>query len=411
MKKFYILLLTLIFGFGLQSLIAQDWEQVSSLPSSFQTHHSYGFALNGKGYIVTGAVGVQQISVDNFYEYNPSSDEWTALPDFPSNRSFGIGTTLDGKAYFGFGYDNINDRNDLWVFDPNTGDWTSLANCPCTGRIHPAMVAVNGKIYVGLGSDGFGNLDDWWEYDVATDSWTQKTDFPAFRRHHPYQFALGDFVYVGNGHGNNSISNEWYRYDPSTDSWTQMATLPAEGRVAGAQFAYNGKGYIISGEGDDHGPMPTGEFWEYDPALDSWSAMPPHPGQARWAPASFVLNDAIYIINGMVRGFPNSDYISEVYKFVLDTNAIDTMSTVGINTLNNFQDLKIYPNPTNGLISVRGSNDELSTLAVLNMLGQEVTKNVTVQVAANRAIIDLSALKTGVYYVKTTSGMGKVSKL
>ena len=44
------------------------------------------------------------------------------------------------------------------------------------------------------------------------------------------------------------------------------------------QFSYNNKGYVLSGDGDDHGPLSSGEFWEYNPLTDNWSQLPSHPG-------------------------------------------------------------------------------------------------------------------------------------
>lgn len=410
MKNNYYIILIIAAMCCANFILAQDWVQVSSLPSSFQTHHSFGFALGGKGYLVTGASGPQQTPVANFYEYDPVTDEWTALNDFPTSRSFGIGTTMNDKAYFGFGFDGSNDRNDLWEYDPLTGNWQSLASCPCTRRLHPAMVATNGKIYVGLGNDFSGNLNDWWEYDLATNSWSQKTDFPGYKRHHPFQFSIGDIVYVGFGHGNTSISKEWYSYDPATDTWLQVADLPAEGRVAGTQFGYNGKGYVLSGEGDNHGPMPTGEFWEYDPLLDSWRALPPHPGAARWAPSSFVLNDEVYIINGMVRPNTGSSYIAEVYKFDLDSTEVDTTIQTSIRDVLSTAGLNIYPNPTTGIFTIEMDGANLVDVKIFNAIGKDLSSEVLFDPQGDKVLVDISILNSGVYYLHTKSGVSKVFK-
>ena len=310
----------ILFLFLSTQIFAQDWVQVASLPSVFNsTHHSFGFAIDDTGYLVSGgsAVGVRS----DFYQYDAAMDEWTQLDDFPGDaRAFAIGDTWDGKAYFGFGTNGNSPLNDLWVFDPADMSWTELASCPCAARQHPAFIAQDGKVFVGMGNGIQGNMNDWWEYDIASDSWLEKPDLPSPPRHHPFQFGgIDEYIYTGFGHGNNFISNEWFRYDPATDEWEQMADLPAEGRVAGTQFSYEGKGYVLSGDGDDHFSMETGEFWMFDPVLNTWESLPVHPGTSRWAPSSFIIDGEVYLINGdTYLGNGNYAYVPEVYKFALE---------------------------------------------------------------------------------------------
>lgn len=292
----------------------ESWIAVSSLPQEFRTHHSFGFSLNGKGYLVTGDSGIPR---KDFYEYNPASDQWARLDDYPGPpRSYGIGDVWEDKAYLGFGRDHDgNYLNDLWVFSPANMEWNQLASCPCEARSHPAMVVSSGKIYVGLGN-GVVNLKDWWEYDISLNTWEQKADLPGEPRHHPYQFAIDDQVYTGLGHGA-SIYNSWYRYTPVTGQWQQVASLPDQGRVAGTQFSFGGKGYVLSGDGANHSSMERGEFWSYDPVTNSWEQLPPHPGRSRWAPASFIIDGEVYLINGTILENNALNFQSEVYKFDL----------------------------------------------------------------------------------------------
>lgn len=399
--KNFISLVLLSFCFQYSSF-SQEWEEVSS--PQFLSHHSFGFALDGMGYLVTGASGVNQIARENFYQYNPETDTWTELEDFAEPRAFGIGDVHDGKAYFGFGVGSFFYENDLWVFDPETGDWEELASCPCEERIHPAFSAVNGKIYMGLGFGLDTNLGDWWEYDIASDSWEEKATFPGDDRHHPFQFSLGDYVYVGLGHGDD-IYNDLYRYDPSTDTWTEVSSLPGEARVAGTQFSHGGKGFVLSGEGDDHGPMETGEFWQYDPETDSWEIMPEHPGTSRWAPSSFVLNNEVYLINGMVRNFALSDfeYQSTAYKYTFDESL--SISEPEKSTV------KVFPNPTSDNITVQFQNAEDSKVTLTNALGISVIDKIDFNSGENEFILDLTNLASGIYYLNIGSSTQKIQKI
>ncbi len=390
MKLVYIFLLFVCF-----QTQAQDWVQVASLPNAFnQTHHSFAFSFDDVGYMVAGNAnsGVR----DDFYQYNPVTDSWTALTPFPgAARGFAIGDTWDGKAYFGFGNDGVSRLNDLWVFDPLDMSWTELAPCPCAERTHPAMIAHNGKVFVGLGGSASGNLKDWWEYDIALNTWSQKDDLPSLARHHPYQFGIGDYVYTGFGHGN-SIYNNWFRYDIAGETWTQVAALPAEARVAGTQFSYDGLGYVLSGDGDNHNSMNTGEFWAYDPVTDTWDELPPHPEGSRWAPSSFIIDGEVYIINGTSFG----QYVSEVYKYdlnqVLSTHEL-TNSTISI-----------YPNPAIDIINI-DAPESLNYDANLYDLNGSLIVSTT-----NKSEIEIQTLPLGIYLIEIidlNSGQKVIDKI
>ncbi len=400
MKPLLIFISLLVFSTNAHS---QEWEDVSS-PPDFLSHHSFGFSIDGLGYLLTGSSGNNQTPTDGFFQYDPLLDEWTELDDFPELRSFGIGHVYDGKAYFGFGTTNTTYQNDLWEFDPGTGEWNELSSCPCQARIHPALVAVNGKVYVGMGASTNSNLNDWWEYDIETDTWEEKTGFPGAVRHHPFQFVIGDYVYAGLGHGFN-IFSDFYRYDPSTDTWDEMESIPGEARVAGTQFSHGGLGYVLSGEGSDHGPMQTGELWYYNPDFDSWEELPSHPGLSRWAPASFVIDDEVYLINGMVRFFASSQFIYQqtAFKFALD-------SFTSVEDLTSDGQEKVYPNPATDQLIVENVESLDTGFSLTNSLGQEVNDYITSEQTETDIQLDLTALETGIYYLRIGTNVHKISK-
>jgi len=403
MRTLYLLICCL--GFSSLLIGQEEWETIAPMPNSLVTDHSYAFSLDGKGYFVAGA---EQFSyLDVFFRYDPETETWTQLDEFPGGyRGFGIGDTWNGKAYFGFGFDAFNYRNDLWEFDPVTEEWTELASCPCAPRTHPALVAHNGKVFVGLGGSATGNRNDWWEYDIATDSWSQKPDFPGLPRHHPFQFGVGDYIYTGFGHGNNFISNEWYRYDPVTEEWTQMATLPAEGRVAGTQFAYDGKGYVLSGDGVDHTSMEEGEFWVYDPELDEWEELPPHPGWSRWAPASFVLDGWVYLLSGPTNIGGTLNYSpKDNYRFQLKEEvSTSTQHLVVDKTL-----FEVFPNPTARQVQFNWKPDitagSAGQLRILDAKGRTIYQTQQLPQTLN-----LDFLPAGVYQLEAIQDQAKLVK-
>ena len=305
-------------------LFSQNWT-VSSNFIGDGRHHPITFSNDNFGFVVSGSY------LNDMFKYDKINNSWTQLQDFPGfGRSYSYAVSVGDKAYLGFGStDNGFFPVDWWEYDMINDNWSQLSSFIGDGRNHPAMIVVNNKIYVGCGSNDNGNLGDWWEYDISSDNWTQKSDIIGLNRHHPYYFGIGNYAYVGFGHGsisgpgsnpssNSYIYNDFYRYDPSNDSWLQLSNFQSEARVAGTQFSYEGKGYILSGDGDDHNPLSYGEFWQYDPSNDSWMQLPDHPGDAIWAPGSFVIGCDAFFLLGQNNNYNNPTFPVAMYKYKLD---------------------------------------------------------------------------------------------
>ena len=270
------------------SLVFGQWTQLGNAP--FRNHHSNGFGINGKAYIVQGESENIGGEVKNMlWEYIPETDTWNALGPVPTDeRGFSIGDDMNGKYYFGFGFD----RRDVWEFDPATMEFTELPSCPGVTRGHPAFVAHNNKIFMGSGSSDNGDLNDWWVYDFATETWDQKANMPGVVRHHPYQFGLDDAIYVGGGHRDN-----WLKWNITDETWEAINNMPG-GRVAGTQFSYKGKGFLLSGDTEVHDPLTENNFMMYVPEMDEWYVLPFENSMHRWACSSFIIGEDVYYFGG-----------------------------------------------------------------------------------------------------------------
>jgi N-acetylneuraminic acid mutarotase len=393
MKKITALVFTLAL---VLSLSAQEWEQLANIPFSGR-HHAIGFSANGKGYALTGTTQTQNASRE-FWEYTPETDSWERLDNYPGiARSLGIGDDWDGKYYFGFGSNGALYLNDLWVFDPADYSFTELPSCPCVGRDHPAFIAQNGKIFMGSGSAEFGDIKDWWVYDIATQEWEQRTDIPGNNRHHPFQFGIGDYVYVGGGHDLN-----WTRYDESTNTWLGIDNMP-EGRVAGTQFSFGNKGYVLSGHDRFHNDLPvTDLFMEYDPELDEWEKLTPHPGTARWAPASFIIDGYVYLFSGM-NWDPFVTYSTTSYRYYLGEDI-----TPVNNIANQTASLSVYPNPVADelIMDVKDLAAHQYQLNIYDTAGRLVQSQA---VSSNR--VQLGSLESGLYLLQLSNEEGQISSV
>lgn len=402
-------LLTLSFSFFcFYFLSSQEWVPAGRMPDELPPrNHPINFSLEGKAYIGTGFFNEsgQSFFTDDFARFDAETETWEVLPPVPGGpRAFAYGDTTENKGYMGFGVNSQEYLNDLWEYDPTRESWTQLPDCPCNGRRHPAFIAHAGYIHVGLGDNrNDGNLKDWWVYNIETSTWTQAPDLPGLSRHHPYYFGLNGKAYAGFGHGNYvsgeiKVYNDFYVYDPQTNEWTQLNDFPGEGRVAGTQFSRNGKGYVLSGQDEQHVNFLSGEFWEYTPETDTWEELMPHPGTARWAPGSFLLDSSVYLIAGRDNFGDQKDMFKYTFNDITSSNEETFVLEKEV--------LHVYPNPVEETLFVL-SSEQWTQYEIVDLLGVKILSG------SFKGSIDFnqSVLPTGVYTLilsKTDPNSGKI---
>jgi hypothetical protein len=103
---------------------------------------------------------------------------------------------------------------------------------------------------------------------------------------------------------------------------------------------------------------------------------------------------------GYSGGFATSATVGGIYKF---SNAL------GVKDFNNTSEFSVYPNPTSGLMKLSSSINTVSNVAVYDLLGKVVLTNNYSNL--NEVSVDLSSLKTGVYFMKATSDNGGVQTI
>jgi len=94
---------------------------------------------------------------------------------------------------------------------------------------------------------------------------------------------------------------------------------------------------------------------------------------------------------------------SQANTFLCESPGSDTVSFVtSVNELKS-SDLQIYPNPATEIVNVKSSST-INNIEVINFLGQQVY---TISgVDSKTAKINVTSLKTGVYFVKVTTEQG-----
>ena len=131
-------------------------------------------------------------------------------------------------------------------------------------------------------------------FELHAAVWHQKASFGGVGRHRAFGMSIFNKGYIGLGHVNGTgmdISyKDWWQYDPAADSWSQKADFPVA--VHGAVgFSIDKKGYVGGGS------VLNGEFYVYDPLLNTWSPIascPLSPGDTQ----GFSIQNKGYVYQG-----------------------------------------------------------------------------------------------------------------
>lgn len=75
-------------------------------------------------------------------------------------------------------------------------------------------------------------------------------------------------------------------------------------------------------------------------------------------------------------------------------------------------ELLAYPNPATNNLTIEGSTNELENFTILSASGLDISSTAHIIVKNSKSlIVDVSALPTGFYYIKTPTNLVKISKL
>ena len=145
------------------------------------------------------------------------------------------------------------------------------------GRHEAAYVEFGGQFYL-MGGRGFRPVE---RFDPVTETWTN-LGFPPIKMHHFQPVVWGNQIWVlgafeGDFPNETPIADIWI-YDPGLNTWTQGPAIPpARNRGSAAAVVYQDDIYLVGGNtlGHNGGYVPWLD--RYDPALNTWTALPNAP--------------------------------------------------------------------------------------------------------------------------------------
>lgn len=318
-----------------------SWQSLLQGLTATKRYSAVSFTISDYGYVGLGTNEVSQYDfgittssgnlLEDFWRYDPQSQTWTQLANFPGGARIGaVAFAIGNKAYVGLGKTATDYKNDFWQYDADTDTWTQLQNFPSTPRAKAIGVAIGGKGYVGTGTAGeLNQFNDFWQYDPSSDSWTQKSDLPGHARASASMFCVNNKIYAGLGYYGlvsatdpnfiirNDLKDFWL-YDPMDDSWTQKLDLPSTTvthhitatyeqpgeRSYCSSFSLGAFGYVGLGTANQMLPSFAGGtpdlniFWKYDTTTDAWVVVSDFTDKTSQA-FSLVVGNQAYIGGGV----------------------------------------------------------------------------------------------------------------
>ena len=115
--------------------------------------------------------------------------------------------------------------------------------------------------------------------------------------------------------------------------------------------------------------------------------------------------------NLTVRMFVRHWDCTDMFRLVIDNMSVAVTSSLSVEGFNT-SDVELYPNPTNGLINIAGTDiSNIKEISIFNQLGQKVMNLNASQL--NNNSFDISDLNKGIYFVqlKDNSNNSKTMKI
>jgi N-acetylneuraminic acid mutarotase len=357
-----------------------------------------GFSIGSLGYLCGGLDTAEVIHKD-LWAYDPQTDAWTQKADLPgAGRRDAVSFVIDNYAFVGSGMDSVsgptgNTLKDFWRYNPSTNSWSTVADFPGAGGngvYFATGFAAGGKGYLCGGKTG-PNLysNQLWEYKPSNNQWIQRANFPGGVRYQMLSFVVGNKAYVGMGIDQNIFKKDVYCYDPGANNWQTIAPFPGYERGSASTFSLEERGFICLG---NNGGLLT-DLIEYNPKTDTWTLRAEYGGSGRKSAVAFVIDDKAYVGTGKgYSGKKDSWYVYEPSNYAV----LEELEA----------SIQIYPNPVVSVLRISGMQGQLKEFTIYNSSGRKL---LSVELNnSHEESIDISALETGVFILSFRLEDGQV---
>jgi len=176
----------------------------------------------------------------------------------------------------------------------STSTWSSVgtSNAPPARRSHSALAHAGGMWVFGGERSGY-EYSDVWRFDLASETWSFHSPsvnvHVALARRQHSAVVHGDAMYVYGGRSGSTAKADFWKFDFAASTWTAMPThsaMPARfGHVAAVA---EGKMYVFGGYvlAEDAALSSDATVWQYDFASTTWSTLIPRVDTTADVPGS-----------------------------------------------------------------------------------------------------------------------------
>jgi N-acetylneuraminic acid mutarotase len=245
---------------------AAPWTDVADYPTAIMD--AAVASHDGKTYVVGGSNG--NYAIPNANVYDPAAGSWSAIAPLPQPMNASSAGFIGDTLYVAGGWDNFgNPSSTLYVYDPGTNSWSQAASMP-TGVAAAGTAVTGGRLDVIGGCTGSCGASSAavYSYDPGNNSWSQLPGYPATVAF-PACGGVDAVVVCAGGSG---ASASTYVYTPGSPGWVKKTDMPDDAWGAAVATA-NGRLEVMGGA-IDNGAAVTNQGFAYDPASDTWSALP-----------------------------------------------------------------------------------------------------------------------------------------
>jgi hypothetical protein len=223
--------------------------EVSLPPYPLPVHHAQVAVVGGVPHVFGGYVGGAPNPLGlagassagwpvTAASFKAEGGAWVPIQDLPEPRAAGGAVVLDGLVYLVGGSSDDGHPAPVWAYDPAANGYLEVAPLPVP-RDHLNVLVHDGLVYAIAGRDvGAAQVDDLATFEVynpISGAWTTLPDCPLGRGGQAAGVLAGRIVVAGGERieGEFTVYDEAHAYDIAAQQWVTLPPMP-EARHGGA---------------------------------------------------------------------------------------------------------------------------------------------------------------------------------